>query len=244
MATLQGTQYPVGSFKIVSLAGKYDYTKATKLVCPKCSVDTEYLNPYHCPQCGENFSSWMKLKRVDKITGEELPKPRLLPEKTTAQAQVYHMSAEEFAQKYLDITADDKGIEPLDANSVLQLQLLLVLAERMQQVIVLRWNDTYQINVAVLTLSPSNRVVLKEIIPRPLVIPKPTFTVDPESVSEQHLSLAKILMDNIPEVTDEVMTVDDFRTHGVQTDYTEAEAEMKAEVKSLMQVLAQMQVLA
>lgn len=230
---------PLGQFKIVTYAGKYEYTKATKLVCPDCKQEPESVPQYHCPRCDIDYSSWAKLLRVDRQTGEPVDKPVLYDEKDPPKATIYKMPVDEFQNKYSDATADDKGVEPTDAMSAMNLQNLIVATERLAHVIVLKWKEKYQENVAILTLSPSNRVILKEVIPRPIAQLKSTMVVNMEAVTEQQITLAQTLIAQIPPITDEVMTIGDFRTYGMSSE--ELTAEEPTPVQDLAAILAQLQ---
>lgn len=234
-----GMTMPLGTFKIVSYAGEYRYTDATTLVCPKCEQKPDKQEQYYCPRCEEYYSSWYALKRVSKATGEEVPKPVLHTSKDPPQATIYQMDVSAFQQKYSDATKSEKGIEPQDAMSTQNLQNLLVAVERLNKVIVLKWNEKYQENVAILRLSPSDRVVLQEVIPRPIAQIKSSMTVNTENVTEQQIAMAQQLISQIPEVSDEVMTISDYRTYGLSDEALEEEP--TAQVQDLSNILAQMQ---
>jgi len=233
-----GMTMPLGEFKIVSFVKKYDYTRATVNVCPKCNIKPETQKQYKCTECGTEYSSWRSLKRVIKGTTDLVEQPRLVAEKEKAVATIYKMPLEEYQKRYSDATKEDKGIVPVDANSVQNLMNLIVAVERFNYVIVLKWNETRQQNIALLMLSPSNRVILKEIVPMPIAQIASSMVVDMESITEQQIALAKKLIDNLPDITDEVMTITDYRTTGIDL---EAIAEAQPEkVQDLQAILAQM----
>jgi hypothetical protein len=239
VVSVGGMTMPLGTFKIATFAGKYNYTSATTLVCPSCKEKPDSVPQYHCPRCNKDYTSWAKLLRVDKVTGEPVVKDVLHDSKDPPQANLYKLPIADFQSRYSDATAEDKGIEPADAMSAMNLQNLIVATERLNYVIVLKWTEKYQENVAILTLSPSNRVVLKEVIPRPIAQLKPTKTVDMESITEQQITLARQLIDQIPEVTDEVMTVEDFRTYGLDEEAITVTEPVP--VQDLAAILQQMQ---
>lgn len=234
-----GFTMPLGTFKIVSYAGKYSYTSKTDLVCPTCEQEPDKQEQYHCPRCDEFYSSWYKLKRVSKATGEEVPKPVLHDSKDPPQATIHKMDVSDFQQKYSDATESEKGIEPQDAMSTQNLQNLLVAVERLNKVVVLKWKEKYQENVAILRLSPSNRVVLQEVIPEPIAQIKSTMTVNMDTVTEQQIEMAQQLINQIPEVTDEVMTVSDYRTFGLSED--DIKDKPSAQVQDITAILQQME---
>jgi len=233
-----GMTMALGEFKITNFVKKYDYTKVTENVCPECNIKPETQKQYRCSKCGTEYSSWRKLKRVLKGTTDVVEQPRLVEEKEKAVATIYKMDALEFAKRYSDATKEDKGIVPVDTNSVQNLMNLVVAVSRFGQVIVLKWNETRQQNVALLGLSPSNRVILKEIVPRPLAQIQSSMVVDLENVTEEQITLARQLIENIPEVTDEVMTITDYRTTGMDMDAIE-DVQPEA-VQSLQEVLIAM----
>lgn len=237
VTTFGGFSLPLGEFLIDSLASMYDYTKATRLVCPKCGLEPDRQPPYYCRECGVSYTSWSQLKRVTKDTHREFKKERLLPPKTQAVASIYRMTTAEFGEKYADATLSEAGITVKDPNSAMNLMKLVVAVERLNEVIILRWNDTYEERIALLTLSPSGRILLKEVIPMNLLRMKETLKVDMEKITEKDITEAQMLIGQIPMATDEVMTVSDFRTLGLEQVPTEAIPTPK--VQELSQILAQ-----
>ena len=101
-ATIGGMPVVLGEFLIQNFATMHKYLDYTHNVCPDCGGDPVWSGGYTCEKCGAHFSHHSHLKRVIDATGEEASKPRLLPPKTKARAQVYKYSREAFAERFAD----------------------------------------------------------------------------------------------------------------------------------------------
>ena len=236
-ATIGGMPVVLGEFLIQNFASMYDYKEATQNVCPKCGGNPVWSGGYDCEDCGAHYGHHSKLKRVITAAGEEMSKPRLIPPKTKAKAQVYKYSREAFAERFADAGLSEAGITTKQDSWALNIAKLAVAVERLGQVIVLKWNDTYEERVCLVTLSESNRVILKEIIPANLLVGKETLRVDMSLITEQGISEAKQLLSLIPEATEDVFKVSDYRTTGLGEAPLEAPVQAP-KVQELAEILA------
>lgn len=239
-AAIGGMTMALGEVRIQNFATMYEYTKATHNVCPKCGGDAKWYAPYKCEECDETFTHHSKLRKLVTDTGEDMTKPRLLQPKETAKATIYKMEAVAFAEKYADATMSEAGITADDDTAQTNIIKLVVAVERLGQVIVLRWPDTNEWRVALLTVSSSNRIILREIIPANLLTARETMRVDMSLVTEQGITEAQALLGMIPEATDETFVVNDFRTTGLGTEAAEAPTPTP-KVQELSAILAQIQ---
>ena len=211
-----GFQTVIAKVRISKLADEirsdYGYTD---LVCPKCgqkpSREGGYV--YKC-SCGFESTGWQKLKRVIKGTMKEVVKKRLDNGSKETYADLYKMRLKDFA-KFVDATKEEHGITVEDEASARNLFKLLVAAKHEisgeRWVIVLFWKDTYEEKIALLTTSVSGTIILKEIIPRNLALLRETLRVDESQVTEQDVEQAKMLLMQIPEATEEMFDVHDYR---------------------------------
>lgn len=239
-ATIGGLPVILGEFLIQNFATMHRYLDYTSLVCPGCGTVPTWKGGYDCPECGTHYGHHSKLKRIVDITGEAVQKPRLLPPKTKAIAQVYRYSREQFSKKFADAVLSEAGITTKQDTWALNIAKMAVAVERLGQVIVLKWPDTYEERVCLVTLSESNRVILKEIIPANLLIGKETLSVDMSQITEQGITEAKQILSLIPEATDDVFKVSDYRTIGLGEAPLEAPVEAP-KVQELSAILAQIQ---
>ena len=205
----------------------------TELVCPNCFEKPTWKGEYICPKCNSVFNHWSKLKRILAETKEPVIQEKL---EDQAMAHVFVMKAEDFAKKYADATLEEYGVIAKDPQTAINIKKLLVAVERLGMVVVIHYNDTYEERVVLLTVSSSNRVILKEIIPMNLAEITETLRVDLESIKEQDITEAQMLLKMLPEATEETFTVHDHRTIGLREIPLET-----PKVQSLNEILAQLQ---
>lgn len=223
VANVMGMQTAIAEVRVQNFAKEPELKDWTDLVCPKCNTKPSYQGAiYKCPKCGETFSWWGKLKRVIRDTVTEVVMPKLLGSGETATAAIYKMDLVTFS-KYADATKQEKGVTVKDDASARNLFKLLVAMERLGQVMILRYNETTEEVVAVLTTSVSSRVILKEIIPVNLAELKETLKVDMSRVSEKDVEEAKAFMGLIPEAREEQLKVSDYRVNAVKVAPVEQE---------------------
>lgn len=239
-ATIGGLPVTLGEFLIQNFATMHKYTEHVHNVCPDCGGNPAWTGGYDCQGCGKHFGHHSQLKRVLNGTDVEMLKPRLLPPKTKAIAQIYRYSREEFAKKFADASLSEAGITTKQEAWGLNIAKLAVAVERLGQVIVLRFNDTYETRICLVCLSESNRVVLKELIPMNLLRAKETIAVDLSKITEQGITEAKQILNLIPEATDDVFMVSDYRAIGLGEAPLEAPVEAP-KVQELSAILAKIQ---
>jgi hypothetical protein len=151
---------------------------------------------------------------VVKATGQEITKQRFTDEKTPVMAQAYMMELLDFA-KYVDATYNEYGVTVKDEASARNLKKLLIATKNLGKVVLVRFKDTYEERVAVLTLSLSNRIILRELIPLNLQDIKETIRIDLKEVTPQELEEAEAFVKMLPPAKEELLNVTDYRTIGV-----------------------------
>jgi len=208
--SVSGFEMPVATVHIQKFADILE--PETELICPNCGKKPSYKGGYDC-ECGSHFGHWSQLKRVVKGSGEEIVKQRLANDgQVTARA--YVMNMEEFA-KYVDATACEYGVVVKDENSAKNLRKLLIATKNLDKVILIRYNDTFEERVAVLTTSLSERIILKELIPLNLADIRETMKVNLKEIAPQDLAEAEQFIKMLPPAKEELLNVDDYRTRGV-----------------------------
>jgi len=222
-------QMAVGDVKIVKFA---DVRQAeTDLVCPKCGEKPAWKGGYDC-NCGERYPHWSRLKRILKATGQEILKVKFTEEKGIVQAAAYVLPRKDFAERYSDATLEEKGIVAQDASTARNLRNLLIATQLLEKVIVVAYRDTYEERTCLLTLSMSNRVLLKEIIPMNILELEETMRADVSQVSQQELETAKKFVDMLPPPTEETFTCHDYRALGVEA--VEKPSEKVVELEAIL----------
>lgn len=201
--------------------GGYDCT-----CCPKCGkpmerkiVDEKGTVNWKCPEDGyqepTHFNHWSQLERILKSTGQPILKPKLNEEGKDVLATAYTMDVEEFA-KYVDATYMEYGVIVKDEESAGNLRKLLVASEKLSKVVFIRFNDTYEERIAILTTSISDRIILKEIIPLNLADIKETMRIDLSKVSAEEIAEAENFVKMLPKAEEKHFNVADYRTLGIE----------------------------
>lgn len=218
--SLSGFQMPIGTIKVKKFA---DYRgiandtwrkKHTARICPECAKEPSWVGGYKC-ECGKTYNHWSRLKQIMKATGEALIKKKLTVKGEDVIAQAYVMSLSEFQEKCNDATAEELGIITSDSTSALNIRKLLIATKLLNVVILLRFNDTYEQKICILTTSISGRVILKDIIPANLVDIKETMKVNLNDITPEQLEEAKKFVGMLPPATEDLLTVDDYRAIGL-----------------------------
>jgi len=239
VAKVMGMETPIAQVHIQNFANEAELKDWTDLVCPKCLEKPKYIgSKYEC--CGETYSWWGKLARVIKGTKEILHIPRLLKEKELAVGYLWKMSRENFAV-YCDATKNERGVivEQGDSGSAHNLFKMIVATERLNHVIIVTYKDTTEEVVALLKVSDSNRIMLKEIIPVNLAQMKETLMLDREVITEQDIKEAKAFLDQfIPEATEETLKVHDYRVAWAEGHIVEPVVKEPERVQSLTAIMA------
>ena len=206
-----GFKMPLASAKIVKYADVLQ--PKTELRCPKCNGKPRWEGKYRC-ECGAVYTHWSQLKRV-LPDGREIVKPKLT-KGGEVEAEVYVMDKAEFS-KYADATLNEYGLSVDDLNSAVNLKKLLIALDRLNKVILVHFTDTYEERVAVLTISLSGRVILKELIPLNLADIRETLKVDLSNITENDIAEAEALVKQLPKADEKLLYVSDYRTIGVET---------------------------
>ena len=194
--------------------------------CPKCGkpmerqiIDEKGTVNWKCPEDGyqdpSRYTHWSQLLRVLKATGEPIEKTKFTEADKDVLAEAYTMPLEEFA-KYVDATYQEYGVIVKDEQSASNLRKLLVASDKLNFVVLIRFNDTYEQRIAILTTSISERIILKEIIPLNLADIRETMRIDLSKVSSQDIAEAENFVKMLPKAEERLLNVDDYRTKGIE----------------------------
>jgi hypothetical protein len=231
VADVMGMQTSIAVLKIQSFATEPELRAWTDLVCPKCNKKPKYSGASYNCDCGASYSWWGKLKRVLKGTVTEVLMPRLLGSGETAVAKMFKMDIASFS-KYVDATKTEKGVTVKDEASATNLFKLIVATEKLGQVLIIRYNDTKEEVIALLTQSVSRRIILKEIVPINLLQLKETLKMDMSAISQKDIEEAKGFLKIIPEATEETLSVNDYRVGALNV--TPVSQEKVVELKAIL----------
>jgi len=222
-------QMAVGDVKVVKFA---DVRQAdTELVCPKCGEKPAWAGGYSC-NCGERYPHWSRLKRILKATGQEILKVKFTEDKGIVQAAAYVLPRKDFAERYSDATLEEKGIVAQDPPTARNLRNLLIATQLLEKVIVVAYKDTYEERTCLLTVSSSNRVLLKEIIPMNLLELEETMRADVSQASPQEIEAAKKFVDMLPPPTEDIFICHDYRAVGLEA--VEKPSEKVVELEAIL----------
>jgi len=184
----------------------------TKLVCPNCGEELKGKTVYACPKCNATYHHWSQLKRV-LPDGTEIVKPKLTTGETV-EAQLYIMDKTEFAT-YVDAVADEYGLITKDSTSAENLKKLLIAITNLNKVCIIKFTDTYEQRIALLTLNLANRVILRELIPQNLLAVTDTMKVDLSGVTDKDIAEAEVFVKQLPHAEPELFKVEDYRVQGI-----------------------------
>jgi hypothetical protein len=207
---LAGFKMPIAEAKIVKYADVLE--SKTELLCPKCMGKPRWSGKYEC-ECGATYTHWSQLKRV-LPNGKEIVKPKLI-QGEDVEAEVYVMDKAKFSQ-YADATLTEYGLTVDDSNSANNLKKLIIALNNLNKVIILHFLDTWEERVAVLTLSLSNRIVLKELIPLNLADIRETMKADLSNITDKDIAEAEAFIKQLPQATEDLLYVHDYRLQGLE----------------------------
>jgi len=239
---LSGMEMPVASIKIRKYADVL--TPETELLCPKCKSKPKWNGGYDCtccPICGKpmerhiiddkgtvnwkcaedgwqdpsRYNHWSQLLRVDKATGEEIVKTKFTEAGKDVVADAYIMDLKEFST-IADATLNEYGVVVTEEASAKNLRKLLIATENLGKVVLIRYFDTYEERIAILTTSISQRIILKEIIPLNLADIKETMRIDLTGVTEKDVAEAEQFVKMLPIAKEDLLYVSDYRTRGIK----------------------------
>ena len=210
---ISGMEMPIASVKIEKFADVIE--PETELLCPKCKQKPIWNGGYDC-QCGEHYTHWSRLLRVVKATGEPITKTKFTNEKEDVVADAFIMDSKQFSE-IVDATLTEYGVVVSDETSARNLKKLLVATKNLGKVVLIKYLDTFEERIAILTTSISQRIILKEIIPLNLADIKETMRIDLSNVSEQDLAEAEQFVKLLPLAKEDLLYVSDYRTKGILT---------------------------
>jgi len=239
---ISGMEMPIASVKIQKFADVRE--PETELLCPKCKKKPKWNGGYDCtccPKCGKpmeqiiddkgrvnwkcsedgyqdpsHYNHWSQLLRVVKATGEPITKTKFTNEKEDVVADAFIMDMKQFSE-IVDATLTEYGVVVSDETSARQIKKLLIATKNLGKVVLIRYLDTFEERIAILTTSISQRIILKEIIPLNLADIKETMRIDLSNVSKQDLAEAEQFVKLLPQAKEDLMYVSDYRTKGIQT---------------------------
>lgn len=239
---ISGMEMPIASVKIEKFADVRE--PETELLCPKCKQKPKWNGGYDCtccPKCGKpmeqiiddkgrvnwkcpedgyqdpsHYNHWSQLLRVVKATGEPITKTKFTNEKEDVVADAFIMDMKQFSE-VADATLCEYGVTVSDETSARNLKKLLVATKNLNKVVLIKYLDTYEERVAILTTSVSSRIILKEIIPLNIADIKETMHIDLSTVTEQDLAEAEQFIKLLPQAKEDLLYVSDYRTKGIQT---------------------------
>jgi len=234
---------PIASVKITKFADVIE--PETELLCPKCKQKPKWQGGYDCtccPICGKpmerividdkgtvnwkcpedgyqepsHYNHWSQLLRVVKATGEPITKTKFTNEKEDVVADAFIMDMKQFSE-IVDATLTEYGVVVSDETSARQIKKLLIATKNLGKVVLIKYLDTFEERIAILTTSISQRIILKEIIPLNLADIKETMHIDLSNVSEQDLAEAEQFVKLLPQAKEGLLYVSDYRTKGILT---------------------------
>jgi hypothetical protein len=208
---ISGMEMPIASVKIKKFADVLQ--PETELLCPKCKQKPKWVGGYDC-SCGEHYNHWSQLLRVVKATGEPVTKTKFTSEKEDVVADAFIMDMKEFSE-IADATLTEYGITVSDETSARNLKKLLIATKNLDKVVFIRYLDTYEERVAILTTSISNRIILKEIIPLNLADIEETMRIDFSNVTEKDIAEAEQFIKLLPLAKEDLLYISDYRTKGI-----------------------------
>ena len=211
-----GMTINVATVRIGNAASEAELKTWTDLVCPNDNRKPHYTPAMYECECGFKATTWQKLKRVLKNTTKILEMPRLTQKDVDVIADMYQIPM----KKFIDIGAAD-CIDPRNAErpvlcddpaSIQSLRKILIAQESGQSQIILRWNDTTEQIIALLALTPSGRIVVRQLIPKNLVRGlEGGIRMDKSQISQDDIEQVKMFLKQFPLATEKTFEVSDYR---------------------------------
>mgnify|MGYP001112110729 CR=1 FL=1 len=152
---------------------------------------------------------------MDKATGEPIVKTKFTETGKPVVADAYIMDLKDFVS-VADATLREYGVTVTEEASARNLRKLLIATENLGKVVLVKWFDTYEEVIAILTTSISKRIILKEIIPLNLADIKETMRIDLTGVTEKDIAEAEQFVKMLPIAQESHLSVSDYRTKGVK----------------------------
>jgi hypothetical protein len=212
-----GMTIKIATIRIGNPASEAELKTWTELVCPNDNRKPRYEPAMYECECGFKASTWQKLKRVIKGTAKVLNMPKLIIGGGEVEiADMYQIPM----KKFIEIGAAD-CIDPRNAErpvlcddpaSIQSLRKILIAQESGQSQIILRWNDTTEQVIAMLALTPSGRIVVRQLIPKNLVRGlEGGIKMDKSQISQEDIDQVKIFLKQFPLATEKTFEVTDYR---------------------------------
>lgn len=218
-ATVMGMTADICTIKIGGYAKQRELREWTKLVCGKCKEKPRYHNSHYECSCGASYTSWQKLLRVRKDNGEPVEMPKLTKGNGEIEkARLFQMPFEKF-KKFVDAIdpkEPDRFIIVEDETSRKNLFKMLVAHEELKVAIIIKYNDTYEQRIALLTTTVSGRIVLRYIIPQNLLTLAESQMLEKNQLTEKDIQEAKMFLKQLPEATEEDLCVEDYRKQALE----------------------------
>lgn len=237
----------IGELKISKFEKQWDISQHTQNVCPKCNTPTSskehptdlvYEAGYSC-KCGYQTKTWFGLKRVWRNTTDKVEKFVLKNKGESATAILYHIPIAEFTKsERADVEIDEYGETSSDSMTRDNISKLLIGSQELSELIVMKWQSEYEDHIALLSIAPSRRIIIREIPPTNLSIAMQTEMAKEKSeFTAEQIEEAKQFVKTLPLATPEVFMAGDWRTKA-----PEVEASSDSSVVALESVLAKAKV--
>jgi len=217
----------LGRIELESLSTKIAEIKVRQ-VCPACSSDVKKvsgLEPdyYRCQNetCKKEFGSWRDLKKLTE-EGEEIKKVELT---NPGIFTVKVMSDDEFTTR-LDDPEEIWGMRELDELTKKNIRSLLIASSALNQVIVLKGNDTFEERTILLLISPNKTVIAYVLKPDNLYVKNRVVKIKISEVTPEEIEEAKVFIQLLPKAEKEDFEVKDFRTITVKKKKKKEEEEL------------------
>lgn len=213
-ATVMGFSANIATIKIGNPAKEHELKDYTDLVCPQDKKKPQFeMSKYRCT-CGFSTTTWQGLLRVLKGTTTPLEMPTLTKGNSEAEiARIYKMTLEAFAKiaDYVDPKDAERPVTAEDEASIVNLYKLIVAQAETNHIIILKWNDTKEQVIALLTTTQSGKIIVRKIIPPNLVVVGDSLMLDKSKMSDKDIEEAKQFLKQIPDATKDVLEVADYR---------------------------------
>jgi len=213
-AVVMGFSANIATIKIGNPAKERALSDYTDLLCPQDKKKPHYETSHYRCDCGFSTTTWQGLARVLKGTTTPFEMPTLTKGNGEVEiAKIFKMTLAAFAKisDYVDAKDAEHPVTAEDEGSIVNLYKLIVAQTETGHVIILKWNDTKEEIIALLTTTLSGKIVVRKIIPPNLVIVGESLMLDQSKMTKQDIEEAKLFLKQIPDATDEVLTVTDYR---------------------------------
>jgi len=216
----------LGRIELEPLSTKMEEVQV-KHVCPSCGSEVKKIEgvkpDYYICQgtCKKEFSSWRDLKKVTE-NNEEIKKAEL---ENPGVFVVKIMSNDEFTTR-LDDPEEIWGMKELDELTKKNIRSLLIASSTLNQVIVLKGNDTFEERIILLLISPNKTVIAYVLKPDNLYVKNRVVKIKLSEITPEEIEEAKAFIQLLPKATKEDFEVKDFRTITIKKKKKKEELEL------------------